>query len=53
VVDGCRPVRSLISFNEIASSREAKTSMSVNIRSMTWMFGVAGTVDLRMIHFIM
>jgi hypothetical protein len=37
----------------MASSREARKSMSVNIRSMTWMFGVAGTVDLRMIYFIM
>ncbi|MDT4820344.1 hypothetical protein FQZ97_534850 [compost metagenome] len=45
VVDGCSPVFSLISFSEIASSREARTSISENMRSMTWMTGVAGTSD--------
>ncbi len=42
VVEGCSPARSLISFNGIASSREASTSISVNMRSMTWTAGVLG-----------
>src|SRR5687768_8885347 len=45
VVDGCKPVFSLISFSEIASSRDAKTSISANMRSITWMTGTAGTSD--------
>src|SRR6185369_7799484 len=42
VVDGCSPVFSLISLSETASSREASTSISANMRSMTWIVGVAG-----------
>src|SRR3954467_10305131 len=42
VVDGCSPVLALISLSEIASSREARTSMSANMRSITWIVGVAG-----------
>src|SRR6478735_5135197 len=41
VVDGCNPVFSLISLSETDSSREASTSISANMRSMTWMVGVA------------
>ena len=41
VVEGCRPVFSLISLSDIASSREASTSISANMRSITWMVGVA------------
>jgi hypothetical protein len=40
VVEGCRPVCALISLSEIASSREASTSISVNMRSITWIVGV-------------
>ena len=42
VVDGCRPVFSLISFSEMASSREASTSINWNMRSSTWTLGLAG-----------
>ncbi len=45
VVDGWSPVFSLISFSEIASSREASTSISENMRSITWITGMAGTSD--------
>lgn len=37
---GCRPVRSLISLSDTASSREANTSINVNMRSRTWTLGL-------------
>src|SRR5258705_8236520 len=40
VVEGCRPVRSLISLSDTASSREANTSINVNMRSRTWTLGL-------------
>src|SRR6188474_2980199 len=45
VVEGCSPVFSLISFSDTASSREASTSMSANMRAITWMVGVGGVVE--------
>jgi hypothetical protein len=41
VVEGA-PGLLLISFRETASSREASTSISANMRSITWIVGVAG-----------
>ena len=41
-VEGCNPVFSLISLSEIASSRLASTSIRLNMRSITWIAGVAG-----------
>ena len=41
-VDGCKPVFSLISFNEMASSLDAKTSIKEKSRSMTCMVGTTG-----------
>src|SRR5438067_6821808 len=43
VVDGCRPVFSLISLSDTVSSREASTSITENMRSSTWMVGLAMT----------
>jgi hypothetical protein len=41
-VDGCSPVRSLISFSDTGSGWAASTSSSANMRSSTWMVGAFG-----------
>jgi hypothetical protein len=42
VVDGCSPVRSLISFSDTGSGWAASVSSIANMRSSTWMVGTFG-----------